>query len=65
MVSSPSCVVIDCQRFSLLAARVEDVSFLWLMSMKCCLNPWLRVFSCNSSAIGSGKVIDHCRLCVS
>ncbi|KAL0643283.1 hypothetical protein Bca4012_041573 [Brassica carinata] len=64
MVSSPSCVSIA-KRFSSLAARVEDVSFLWLMLMKCCLNPWFRVFSCNSPAIGSGKVIDLCRLCVS
>ncbi|KAL0705211.1 hypothetical protein Bca4012_071636 [Brassica carinata] len=53
------------KRFSSLAAWFEDVSFLWLMLMKYRLNPWLRVFSCNSPAIGSGKVIDFCRLCVS
>ncbi|CAN6854987.1 unnamed protein product [Brassica oleracea] len=67
MVSLPSCVSIA-KRFSSLAARVEDVSFLWLLLMKCWqvfLNPWLRVFSCNSPAIGSGKVIDLYRLCVS
>ncbi|KAF3560918.1 hypothetical protein DY000_02011740 [Brassica cretica] len=63
IVSSPSCVSIA-KRFSSLAARFEDVSFLWLMLMKYRLNPWIRVFSCNSPAIGSGKVIDFCRLCV-